>query len=99
MILLTVLTMLSVLLLVAVLWIGLVRIYRLLEDIGGATTSTPTSLLARIRWGVRAIEQQTTVIEPQAHRLAAAIAALGEGLGELQQSLLAVARRRREAGR
>jgi len=73
MILLTVLTILLVLLLVAVLWIGLVRICRLLEDIGGATTSTPTSLLARIRWGVRAIERQTAPIAPQARRLAEAI--------------------------
>lgn len=85
MILLTVLTILLVLLLVAVLWVGLVKIYRLLEDIGGATTSTPGSLLARIRWGVRAIEQQTAGIEPHAARLAQSIAALGEGLRRMPQ--------------
>lgn len=85
MILLTVLTIALVLLLVAVLWIGLVKIYHLLEDIGGATTSTPGSLLARIRWGVRAIEQQTAGIEPHAAQLAQAVAALGEGLRKLPQ--------------
>jgi hypothetical protein len=85
MILLTVASIALVLLLVAVLWIGLVKIYHVLEEIGSMTTSTPGSLLARIRWGVRAIEQQTAAIAPHAGRLAEATAQLEHEIATARQ--------------
>lgn len=87
MILLTVLTLAVVLLLVGTLWVALVKIYNVLEDIGGAKTSTPASLLAQIRWGVRAIEQQTQAIEPHARRLAATLESMDEAFAELERSM------------
>jgi hypothetical protein len=84
MMLLAVMTLLAVLLLVGTLWVGLVRIYNILEDIGGAKTSTPASLLAQVRWGVRAIETHCETIEPQARRLAGTLASIDEALAQLE---------------
>ena len=64
MVLLTLLTALAVLALVATLVVYLVRIIRVLERIGG----TPTSFLAKIRLGVRAIEQETAALGPEETR-------------------------------
>lgn len=77
--LLTLLTALEVLALVAVLVTYLVAITRVLERIGG----TPTSLLAKIRLGVRAIEQETAALAPEVTRL-------NEGLGAIAGGLKAV---------
>lgn len=87
MVLLTIATILAILLLVAVLVVGVVRILRELEAIGGAdrgymgeNMGHQLSRLAKARWGVRAIERQTAVIEPQVTRL-------NEGLGALDGTL------------
>lgn len=76
MIWLTVLTILLILTLVAVLVGYLVAIIDELEAIGGH----PDSLLAKVRWGVRAIERQTDAIEPQVTKLNGALGRLDRGL-------------------
>jgi hypothetical protein len=86
MIVLTVLTLAAVLLLVGTLWVALVKIYNVLEDIGGASTSSPASLLAQIRWGVRAIERQTQAIGPHARRLAATMNSIDEAFAALERN-------------
>lgn len=79
MVLLTVLTILLVLSLVAVLVGFLVAIIGELEAIGGH----PDSLLARVRWGVRAIERQTDALEPQVTKLNGALGELDDGLADV----------------
>lgn len=69
MVLLTVLTIVLVLLLVGVLVAALVALVGELGAIGGE----PTSLLAKVRWGVRAIEKQTSALGPQVERLNAGL--------------------------
>jgi hypothetical protein len=75
-VLLTILTALPVLVLVGVLVVYLVRIIGVLERIGG----TPTSLLAKIRLGVRAIEQETAAVAPEATRLNGSLTGIAQGL-------------------
>ncbi len=91
---LTVLTILLILLLVAVLVIGLVRIIQALEAIGGPdrgymgrAMSHVLSRLAKARWGVRAIEVQTSAIQPQVTRLNESLAALDVTLATLEEGL------------
>jgi len=74
--LLTLLTAVAVLALVAALVVYLVRIIGVLERIGG----TPTSLLAKIRLGVRAIEQESAALAPEVTRLNAGLGAIASGL-------------------
>jgi uncharacterized protein YoxC len=81
--LLTVLTALAVLALVAVLVVYLVRIIRELERIGG----TATSLLAKIRLGVRAIEQETGALAPEVTRLNHGLGAIAGGLRTVDDHL------------
>jgi hypothetical protein len=81
--LLTVLTALAVLALVAVLVAYLVGIIAVLERIGGS----PTSLLARIRLGVRAIEMETSAIGPEVTQLNASLAAIAGGLRAVDDQL------------
>src|SRR3979490_2742732 len=81
--LLTVLTALAVLALVAVLVAYLVGIIAVLERIGGS----PTSLLARIRLGVRAIEMETSAIGPEVTQLKASLAAIAGGLRAVDDQL------------
>jgi len=83
--LLTVLTALAVLALVAALVVYLVRIIRTLERIGG----TPTSLLAKIRLGVRAIEQETGALAPEVTRLNEGLGAIAGGLRVVDDHLAA----------
>jgi len=83
--LLTVLTALAVLALVAALVVYLVRIIGALERIGG----TPTSLLAKIRLGVRAIEQETGALAPEVTRLNQGLAAIAGGLRAVDDHLAA----------
>lgn len=91
MVLLTALTILLVLVLVAVLVVGLVKIIGALEAIGGSSRAymghfmgQKLSLLAKARWGVRAIERQTSVIAPEVTRLNAGLEALDGTLGEVE---------------
>jgi hypothetical protein len=83
MVLLTLLTALAVLALVATLVVYLVRIIRVLEQIGG----TPTSFLAKIRLGVRAIEQETAALGPEVSRLNEGLAAIAGGLKAVDDHL------------
>lgn len=83
MILLTAVTILLVLLLVGALVVYLLKIIDALEAIGGA----PDSLLAKVRWGLRAIERQTDAIGPQVTRLNAGLGAIGEGLAQVESNL------------
>lgn len=87
MLLLTILTILLLLAFVALLAAGVAKIMWTLESIGNAPTSTPGSLLANIRWGVRAIERQTAGIEPQSRRLNSALQNVDERIEELRQHL------------
>ena len=92
--LLTVLTALAVLALVVVLVLYLVRIIDVLERIGGS----PTSLLAKIRLGVRAIETETSALGPEVTRLNAGLTAVAGGLrgidDQLAGTVAAVAKQR-----
>lgn len=76
---LTLASCLAVVLLLGAVAVYLVRIARQLEAIGG----TPTSYLAKIRFGVRAIEKETALLPPYVTRL-------NEGLQQLDGGLRAV---------
>lgn len=91
---LTVLTILLILLLVAVLVVGLVKIIQALEAIGGPNRgymgramSHQLSRLAKARWGVRAIEVQTSLIRPQVNRLNENLRSLDQALTSLEEGL------------
>ena len=91
------LTLLSALVVVAffgALVVYLVLIARTLEAVGGR----PTSYLAKIRLGVRAIESETGMLAPQVTRLNEAATALLGGLqavaGHLQRTAQVLQRRR-----
>ncbi len=90
MILFVTLTCLATLLLLAVVAINVVRITGLLEGIGG----TPTSWLAKLRLGLRAIESETAQIEPQVTTLNSGLGAVDGGLrqvvGDLNASVSAL---------
>ena len=87
MVLLTVLTIALILVLVGALVYYLVRIIAELEAIGGDADS----LLAKVRWGVRAIERMTDPIGPQVTTLNEGLGAVGAGLGEIQGNLEGIA--------
>lgn len=86
-VLLTLLTCLAALLLLGVVAVYLVRIARELEAIGG----TPTSYLAKIRFGVRAIETETGHLGPYVTRLNQGLQALDQGLRAVERDLAATA--------
>lgn len=79
MVLLTLLTAVLVLIVLLVVAIALIKISNVLRAIGG----TPTSLLAKLRLGLRAIEQETGHLTPQVVRL-------NEGLTQIAGGLEAV---------
>lgn len=79
MILLTFLTALLVLVVLLVVAIALIKISGVLRSIGG----TPTSYLAKLRLGLRAIEQETSHLTPQ-------VVKLNEGLTQIAGGLEAV---------
>lgn len=83
MILLTTLSCLAAVLLLVVVAVNLVRICGLLEGIG----EKPTSWLAKIRLGLRAIETETAQIEPQVTALNTGLAALDGGLRQVEHDL------------
>ncbi len=85
---LTLLSALAVVAFAAVLVVYLVAILRTLEAIGGQ----PTSYLAKIRMGVRAIESETAALAPQVTRLNESAVALLGGLRAVAADLEHAAR-------
>ena len=84
---LTLLSSLQVLALVAALVVFLQRIVATLESIGGS----PTSYLAKISFGVRAIEKETSHLGPQVTQLNGGLTTLGGKLGVVDGHLMTVA--------
>ncbi len=85
---LTLLSALAVVAFAGVLVIYLVAILRTLDAIGGR----PTSFLAKIRLGVRAIETETGALAPQVTRLNEGASAILAGLQKVAADLDSVAR-------
>lgn len=86
----TLLALLSAL--VVVLFFGVVAVYllliaRTLEAIGGE----PDSLLAKLRWGLRAIEQETSHLPREVTQLNETMTALGQGLTAVEGHLAGTA--------
>ena len=84
---LTILSAVAVLAFVAVVVYYLLLIVRALESIGGS----PDSYLAKLGFGVRAIEMETSHLAPQVIQLNEALTALAGGLGAVERDLGAVA--------
>ena len=84
MVLLTFLTAVLVLVFFIVLAVALVRISRMLESIGGK----PTSFLAKLRMGLRAIEKETSHLTPQVLQVNAGLTQIAGGLGAVDQHLV-----------
>jgi len=84
MILLTFLTGTLVIVFFLVLAVGLVKISGALRSIGG----TPTSYLAKLRLGLRAIEQETSHLTPQVTQLNGALSQVASGLASVDQHLV-----------
>ena len=76
MVLLTALSALLVLIFFLVLAVALVKINNVLVSIGGS----PTSYLAKLRLGLRAIEKETSHLTPQ-------VVAVNDGLGKIAGGL------------
>lgn len=83
MMLLTLLTALLVLVFLATLAFALTRIIAALEAIGG----TPTSYLAKLRFGLRAIERETSHLPIAAGKVNDGLAAIAGGLGAVDGHL------------
>ncbi len=86
---LTILSALEVLAFVGALIAFLVRIVETLERIGGA----PVSFLAKVSFGVRAIEKETSHLAPQVTQLNTGLTTLAGKLGVVEGHLGAVAER------
>lgn len=84
MIMLTTLSALLVLAFFAVLAFALKRIGDVLRSIGG----TPTSFLAKLRLGLRAIEKETSHLAPQVLKINAGLTAIGTGLQSVDRHLV-----------
>ena len=82
--LLTVLTALLVLVFFVALAYALVHISHALESVGGK----PTSFLARLRLGLRAIEKETSHLTPQVTALNAGLTQIAGGLAAVDQHLV-----------
>jgi hypothetical protein len=80
---LTLATCLAAVLLLGVVAANLWRIIKQLEWIGGA----PISWLAKIRFGLRAIETETGQIAPQVTNLNSGLAAVDGGLRQVENDL------------
>ena len=83
-ILLTLLTALLVLVFFIVLAYALVKISSALESIGGK----PTSYLAKLRLGLRAIEKETSHLAPQVVQVNAGLTQIAGGLASVDQHLV-----------
>ena len=88
MVLFVALSCLAALLLLAVVAINVIRISGVLEGIG----ERPTSWLAKLRFGLRAIETETSQIEPQVTTLNSALGAVDNGLRQVVADLGAAVR-------
>ncbi len=86
MVLLTILTATLVVVFFLVLAYGLIKISSMLRSIGG----TPTSFLAKLRLGLRAIESETGHLTPQVVRLNDGLTQVSEGLKSIDQHLVGV---------
>lgn len=84
MVLLTVLTAILVLAFFVVLAVALASISAALRSIGG----TPTSFLAKLRLGLRAIEKETSHLTPQVVKINAGLAQIAGGLGSVDSHLV-----------
>lgn len=95
---LTILSVLVVLALFGALVYYLIQIIQALEEIGGEPNaySSEASDLAKIAFGVRAIEQQTSHLGPEVTRLNASLGEVNDGLrsidGHLTRTIEAVGR-------
>lgn len=72
-----------VILVFLVLAVALVKISNRLNEIGG----TPTSFLAKLRLGLRAIDTETAHLEPQVSRLNETLGETAEGLAGVERHL------------
>ena len=81
--LLTILSCLAAVALLAIVAVYLVLIRRELDAIGGS----PTSYLAKIRFGLRAIEKETSHLAPQVSSLNGGLTSLDEGLRAVEAEL------------
>ena len=84
MLLLTLLTALLVLVFFGVLAYSLAKISSMLESIGG----TPTSYLAKLRLGLRAIEKETSHLAPQVLKVNAGLTQIAGGLVSVDKHLV-----------
>lgn len=84
MVLLTFLTALLVLVFFVVLAYALVKISQALESIGG----TPTSYLAKLRLGLRAIERETSHLAPNVVKVNAGLTQIAGGLVAVDKHLV-----------
>ncbi len=85
MVLLVTLTCLAAVLLLVVVAVNLIRINHLLDWIGGR----PISWLAKIRFGLRAIETETGQLAPLVTNLNTGLGALDGGLRQVENDLSA----------
>ena len=83
MVLLTLLSALLVLAFFGVLAYALVKISAVLESIGG----TPTSYLAKLRLGLRAIEKETSHLAPNVVAINGGLAQIAGGLASVDKHL------------
>jgi len=83
-ILLTTLTAALVLITLLVVAVGLIKISGVLRSIGG----TPTSFLAKLRLGLRAIEQETSHLTPQVIKLNEGLTQIAGGLEAIDKHLV-----------
>ena len=86
MIILSFLTALLVIVFFLVLAYGLIKISSMLRCIGG----TPTSYLAKLRFGLRAIDSETGHLTPQVVKLNSGLGQIADGLKSVDQHLIGV---------
>ena len=84
MLLLSLLTALLVLVFFGVLAYALLKIAAVLESIGGK----PTSYLAKLRLGLRAIEKETSHLAPQVTKVNAGLTQIADGLASVDKHLV-----------
>lgn len=91
---LVLLSALEVLALVAVLLFYLQRIVTALERIGGPSDSSHqgSSTLAKVRWGVAAIDKETSYLGPEVTKLNGGLLTLADKLGVVEGHLARAAR-------
>jgi hypothetical protein len=88
-IVMTILSLLVIAAFIAVLVTGLIKIHEVLESIGGERTgySGKLSDLGLITFGVRAIEQQTSHLEPALTETNQGLTRASEGLYQVETNL------------